>query len=321
VVFEHSGRTLLPLTPGEESDLYVVLDGRYDRDVLDYAAILLASAAMALNNAGQYQALVHEAEKRQAVARELTDALEFKSQFVANISHEIRTPLYSFIGFGELLLGDGYGPLAPEQTEAVQRMVKNAANLLELINDILDLSKLDAGAMKVRISPACLDDFLHDIEETCVPLLKDKPVALHVRVHETPRVIATDWTIVRQVMLNLVSNAVKFTMKGRVDIEASFDTARSELCLSVRDTGVGIDPERLSEIFEPFRQLEDSYTKRFAGSGLGLAISTRQAELLRGRIAVDSKRGVGSTFSLYLPCSHPQLRDEPEEAPRADVRH
>ncbi len=307
ISFANEHGTFMPVSAQGDSDLYLFVASQLSREMLEYSGLLLMSASLALKNAGQYHALVHEVEKRQMVARELGEALEFKSQFLANISHEIRTPLYSFLGFGELLLGGGYGKVADEQAEVMGRMMRNARNLLELINDILDLSKLEAGAMGARIAPGSIREFVRDTFETCEPLLKDKSVSLHSSVQGDSDEVHTDWGIVRQITMNLVSNAVKFTNKGRVELSA---TVGIELRVSVRDTGVGIPSERVSEIFEPFRQLENSYTKRFAGTGLGLAISKRQAELLGGRIEVQSKPGQGSLFTLVVPLQPPGVEND-----------
>ena len=307
ISFSDERGTFMPVSAHGDSDLYLFVVSALSRELLEYSGLLMMSASLALKNAGQYHALVHEVEKRQIVARELGEALEFKSQFLANISHEIRTPLYSFLGFGELLLGGGYGDVAEEQAEVMGRMMRNARNLLDLINDILDLSKLEAGAMSARIASGSIKEFVRDTFETCQPLLKDKSVSLHSSVQGDLDTVATDWGIVRQITMNLVSNAVKFTNKGRVELTASVG---NELRVSVKDTGVGIASEQLAEIFEPFRQLENSYTKRFAGTGLGLAISKRQAELLGGRIEVQSRPGQGSLFTLVVPLQPPGVESD-----------
>ncbi|MCB0324807.1 MAG: HAMP domain-containing histidine kinase [Bdellovibrionales bacterium] len=291
----------MPLSGGNDSDLFLVFLGDVDRETADYAALLMVSAVMALNNAGQYQALLHEVEKRQEVVKQLGSALEFKSEFVANISHELRTPIYSFIGFAELLVSGGYGELSDEQQKVVNRMLENAESLLELINNILDHAKMEAGQFNVRCTQKHLDSFIRDIVDTCRPLLKDKPVTLHSICPEEMPVVVTDWSILRQIALNLVSNAVKFTESGRVELHAGFDEASQALFMRVRDTGVGIPPEKCTQIFEPFRQLETSYTKKYAGTGLGLAITKKQIEMLGGSISVESERGKGSCFTVLLP--------------------
>ncbi|MFN8389070.1 MAG: ATP-binding protein [Bdellovibrionota bacterium] len=301
VSFLEGNFTLVPISPMIESDLYLLISGVVSGEILEYVAVLMLSASMALNNSAQYQALVHEVEKRQEVNRQLSEAVHFKSQFLANISHEIRTPLHSFIGFGELFLNGGYGDLTTEQSSVIQRMVKNAGSLLELINGILDLSKLEAGGMKVRARAGEISEFLSDISETCMPLLSDKPVALNVSAVGNVPVLIIDWGMLRQIAINLISNAIKFTARGRIDVTLRYEEQREHLTLVVRDTGVGIEPEKFAEIFEPFRQLENSYTKKYAGTGLGLAISKGQAELLGGTISVKSKLGSWSEFTLDIP--------------------
>jgi len=301
--FLEGNYTLVPISSDVTSDLYLILAGAISGEVLEYVGVLLLSASMALNNSAQYQALVHEAEKRQEVNRQLSDAVQFKSQFLANMSHEIRTPLHSFIGFGELFLSGGYGTLNDEQRAVLSRMVKNAQGLLDLLNDILDISKLEAGATKVRRRPGRMEEFLEDISDTCIPLLSSKPVALHTHVSEGIPNLVLDWGMLRQIAINLVSNAIKFTAKGRIDFSVKYLKESARLYLVVRDTGVGIDAEKFEEIFEPFRQLENSYTKKYAGTGLGLAISRRQAELMMGMISVRSKLGAWTEFTLEIPAS------------------
>jgi signal transduction histidine kinase len=298
--------TFMPLTGAIESDLYLVVSGTFDSELLEYSRVLLQSAAMALSNSGQYQALVHEAEKRKELVTQLGQALEFKSQFVANISHELRTPIYSLLGFAELLHDGGYGAVSQEQNEALTRIIENGNSVLELINQILDLAKLDAKELKPRPSSGQYSSFVNDIADNCLPLLRSKPVAMHINGPGEVPLILLDWGLFRQIALNLVSNAVKFTEKGRIEINAGWvrdqdDPHRGILSFTVSDTGIGIRPEQFSEIFEPFRQLDNAYTKRYAGTGLGLAITKKQVVALGGTVTVQSEYGRGSTFSVSLP--------------------
>lgn len=293
--------SFLPVNGQVESDLYLCLMGSFDSEVLEYVGLLLISASMALNNAGQYQELVHEVEKRQEVVRRLSSVLKFKSEFVANISHEIRTPIHSFIGFAELLLGGGYGELTADQQKILGRMLDNAKGLLELINNILDNARLDAGECKVRCTHGDMKVFIEEIVDTCIALVKDKPVSMQVTCDTEIPTVITDWGVLRQIAINLVSNAVKFTPKGRVEVAAGFDQERRRLTIRVTDTGIGVSAEKIQQIFEPFRQLENSYTKKYAGTGLGLAITKKQVELLGGEIKVRSKPNYGSEFSVHLP--------------------
>lgn len=307
--------TFLPLTGALESDLYLVVSGTLESELLDYSRVLLQSATMALSNAGQYQALVHEAEKRKELVTQIGQALEFKSQFVANISHELRTPIYSLLGFAELLHDGGYGELSQEQLPVVRRIVDNGNSVLELINQILDLAKLDAKELRPVCSSGDYIAFVNDIADNCLPLLRNKPVAMQISAPQQMPQVTTDWGLFRQVALNLVSNAVKFTEKGRIEIVADWNPdpsglAQGSITFAVSDTGIGIRPEQFSEIFEPFRQLDNAYTKRYAGTGLGLAITKKQVVALGGTVTVQSEYGKGSMFIVTLPVNADSARVE-----------
>lgn len=296
-----AGYTLLPVTGQADSDLYLFLGGSFETETIEYAQLLLLSASLALDNAGQYHALVQEAETRQHLIRELGQALAFKSEFLANVSHEIRTPLLSFIGFGELLADGDYGDLAPAQSEVIERMLGNARSLLELINNLLDFSKLEAGEVRLNLSEGSVAELVREIADTCAPLVRKKPVSVKIDLPRDMPLLSTDWTLLRQVLLNLASNAIKFTPRGEVVIGASFSAAESQVIIWVRDSGIGIEEEKFVEIFESFRQLETSYVKKYAGTGLGLAISKKHTELLGGSIEVQSTIDVGSRFTVKLP--------------------
>ena len=292
---------LVPLNNKLESDLYLCVSGEVDEETFEYARVLLLSASMALHNAGQYQALVHEVEKRQQVAKQLTKALDFKSEFLANISHELRTPLYSLIGYAELVAGGGYGEVNEEQVSILNRVMGNANETLELINNILDISKLEAGELKPNFQPGSLKDFVDELVATCAPLLQDKPVALRVDVRSAVPNLISDWGMLRHIIMNLLSNAMKFTSQGEVVLAAKVDKKLRQLVFQVRDTGIGIDEEGIEEIFQAFRQLDNAYIKKYAGTGLGLSITKKQVELLGGSIRVKSEIGVGSIFTVFIP--------------------
>lgn len=300
-LFRVQGLTLLPLNGQLSADLYLCVKGNIEGEMFEYIHVLALQGALALKNAGQYKALLHEVEKRKILAEQLTEALEFKSHFLANISHEVRTPLCASIGFGELLLQDAYGELNPKQVKVLQRMLENEQQLLQLINNMLDISKLEAGELRLRYRVGSLDEFVSDMAETCVPLLRDKPVALKIEVDEQMPPITTDWGVLRQIAMNLVSNAVKFTLEGEVVISAGVDDVLGVFRFGVRDTGIGIPSDKFQDIFESFRQLDDAYTKRYAGTGLGLAITKKQVQLLGGKITVRSEVQVGSDFQVEIP--------------------
>jgi len=298
-VIRSHGFTLIPFSGEVESDLYLALQGTVDDEHLDYSKLLLVNALLALKNAGQYQALLHEVEKRKVLSTELLQALESKSAFVANVSHELRTPVNALIGFGDLLLDGGYGDLDHEVTHVIRRMVDNATALRELINNILDFSKLEAKGTKVRLEPCSLSEFLDELIETSSALIREKSVGLRSS-HEGDTAV-TDWKLLRQIALNLISNAIKFTPVGEVTVELKIVESTSSLLLVVSDTGIGISEEEISQIFEPFKQVDNSYTKRFAGTGLGLSITKREVELLGGEISVESRPGHGSRFTVRIP--------------------
>ncbi|MFN4242444.1 MAG: PAS domain-containing sensor histidine kinase [Tepidisphaerales bacterium] len=223
-----------------------------------------------------------------------------KSLFLAHISHELRTPMTAILGFADILTD----PDVPREdaSDAVKTIRRNARSLLQLLNDILDLSKVEAGRLSVERVPTDLRRLLRDIGHLLQPTLSSKPVRLTVSVEDdVPAVVLTDPLRVRQITMNLLSNAIKFTPQGEVTVRLSF-TPPHQLTLCVRDTGVGMDDATLAKLFTPFTQGDASTSRRFGGTGLGLAISKKLAELLGGDISVSSELGKGSEFTVRLSC-------------------
>ncbi len=229
-----------------------------------------------------------------------------KSEFLANMSHELRTPLTAILGHCEILQEDL--PRDCEHQDSLDVIHRNGRHLLNLINDVLDLAKIEAGRLnleRVRCSP---HDMMLSMEHTFLPRLQDKPVTLKV-IQETPlpEWIESDPTRLQQILMNLMSNAVKFTDAGEVVLTARFANAetggRPTIIFTVTDTGIGIAADKLQKVFEPFEQADMSTARRFGGTGLGLSISQRLAERLGGRIDVESQVGQGSLFRLSLPCT------------------
>ena len=252
---------------------------------------------------------VRESQQRrlEATHRELEAASRHKSEFLANMSHELRTPLNAVIGFSEVLQARMFGPLNEKQAEYVEDVLQSGRHLLSLINDILDLAKIEAG--RVELQPSTFD--LAGAIENAMLLTKERAVRRSVRLerHLGPDLgaIQADERKVKQVLVNLMSNAVKFTPEGGT-ITVSASRGPAAMTLAVEDTGIGIAPEDQALIFEEFRQVGNDYTRKQEGTGLGLALARRFVELHGGRIWVESELGRGSTFRFTLPL-------QPSDAP------
>lgn len=260
---------------------------------------LLSTAAIQASMAIQNALLFAEVKDKNA-ALERADRL--KSQFLANVTHELRTPLHSIISYGELML-DGYldGELTTEQEENIRFMVRSAEDLAHLVNDMLDLSKIEADRIEIKLEPIDLTQSLRDVVSQLKPIADSKHLCLMLDIEENlPKVLA-DGQRCRQILLNLVSNALKFTEQGGVTISATLLHRDDTVRIAVRDTGIGISPAALNYIFEAFRQADGSTTRRFGGTGLGLTIAKKLVELQGGEVAVESVVGQGSTFSFTLP--------------------
>jgi PAS domain S-box-containing protein len=240
------------------------------------------------------------AEEQLKAAKETAElATRSKSEFLANMSHEIRTPITAMVGFADIMLD-------PDQTQSdrvdgLQTIRRNAKHLLDLINEILDLSKIEAGRMTVESLPTELPPLLSDVMSIMRPRALEKGIELNLRfADKIPKTVVTDPVRTKQILMNLVSNALKFTEHGQVEIHVSSDPSAQALSLSVTDTGIGITAEQMSKLFQPFTQADSSTTRRFGGTGLGLTISKRFAQMLGGDITVQSVVGVGSTFTAKI---------------------
>ncbi|QRK10669.1 response regulator [Archangium violaceum] len=244
-------------------------------------------------------------EKTESLVR----AAEVKSRVVANVSHEFRTPLHSILGLARLLLNPVNGPLAPEQQKQVQFIRTSAEALFELVNDLLDLSKMESGKATLRPTRFSSGDFLGALRGMMRPLVPaDSAVELRFEEPETNLTLETDEAKVSQVLRNLVSNALKFTEKGHVTVSAERGPDDT-VCFRVRDTGIGIAQAHHTRIFEEFTQVESPLQKKVKGTGLGLALSRRLAEFLGGSLTVQSTPGQGSTFLLTIPRVHPEVQE------------
>jgi signal transduction histidine kinase len=232
-------------------------------------------------------------------SRQLAEASTHKSQFLANMSHELRTPLNAILGYTELMLDNVYGDIPDKMREVVDRIRKNGQHLFGLINDVLDLSKIEAGQLNLSIADYSLKDVVHSVYGAVASLASGKNIALKIEFAPDLPPASGDERKLTQVLLNLVGNAIKFTDTGEVIIKAS--VANSLVTVAVHDTGPGIAEPDQAKIFEEFQQADSLITRKKGGTGLGLAIAKRIVELHGGRLWVESSPGQGSTFSFTLP--------------------
>jgi signal transduction histidine kinase len=232
-------------------------------------------------------------------SRQLAEASQHKSQFLANMSHELRTPLNAILGYTELILDNVYGETPEKMREALDRIERNGKHLLGLINDVLDLSKIEAGQLTLSLADYSLGDIVHAVYAAVVPLAAQKKLRFEVEVPPDLPTGRGDEHRLRQVLLNLAGNAIKFTDSGDVHIRAAAEGG--SFTVAVYDTGPGISAADQRKLFQEFQQADNSITKRKGGTGLGLAISKRIIELHHGKIWVESVVGQGSTFVFTLP--------------------
>jgi len=298
-VVVHAGYRALLLVPLLRPDRIVgalvvrrKVPGEFPANILDLLETFAAQSVLAIQNAR----LFHEIDEK---GRELEVASKHKSQFLANMSHELRTPLNAILGYTELILDSIYGE-APEKMRGVlERVQANGKHLLGLINDVLDLSKIEAGQLTLSLSDYSLTNLVQGVYVAVEPLASKKNLALTTKIAPSLPAGHGDERRLAQVLLNLVGNAIKFTDKGEVAIEASL--SNGSFRVAVRDSGPGIAPADQAKIFEEFQQVDNTSTREKGGTGLGLAISKRIVEMHGGRISVESKLGKGSTFTIKLP--------------------
>lgn len=238
-------------------------------------------------------------------AREAAEAANStKSDFLANMSHELRTPMNSVIGFSEMILDGIYGEVASEIREVVGEIQKSGEYLLGLINDVLDISKIEAGRMELRPSENAAEDCIETVIGRLASLAMEKGLAISTEIHEELPLCTFDPQRVTQVLSNLAGNAIKFTQKGEVRMGAK--TKEEDLLFWVSDTGIGIPKGELENIFDEFQQVDSSIEREVQGSGLGLSIAKKFVEMHGGEIWAESEVGAGSTFWFTLPAKRKQ---------------
>ena len=291
--------------------------GRFREKDVRVQTTLASQIAVAVQNARAFaesQALsaemLQQAEQKAELERQTADRLRqvdlMKSQFLANMSHELRTPLNSIIGYSEVLLDGDDGDLTEEAVEDVQTIYNSGQHLLAIINDILDLAKIEAGEMKMDRRPTELDTVVSNVVHAAQVLIKEKPVTLRFVENAKVPLVLADALRLRQITTNLVSNAVKFTERGSVTVSVG-QLNDHEAYVKVEDTGIGIAPDHIDMIFDQFRQVDGSSTRRAGGTGLGLTITRHLVHLQGGEIHVESQVGQGSTFWFTLPLAETAL--------------
>ncbi len=260
-----------------------------------------------------HMATVELAERNRRLewqSRELEKASRLKSEFLASMSHELRTPINAVLGYTSLMREEIYGELTEKQKGGLDKVNTASQHLLDLINDILDLSKIEAGKMPVYLEEVSVRHMVSELHEAVEPLAREKRLDLQVEAEPDLPDLFTDRTKLKQILLNLLSNAIKFTSEGGVKLEAT-RIEDDRIQIFVADTGIGIKSEDVETIFDDFRQVDQSPTREYGGTGLGLSITRKLVALLEGNIRVESAYGEGSTFYIDLPLRvRPATRDQ-----------
>jgi PAS domain S-box-containing protein len=259
---------------------------------------------MRVQSATAELATQNELLRRQAI--ELEQASRLKSQFLANMSHEFRTPLNAILGYTHMLLQGVAGDLPANVRRQLTRIDSNGRHLLTIINEILDITRIEAGKMPMQISQFDVNELVPEVMAELDPVISRSKLAVTPRLSSEVPPLVSDRQKVKQILVNLLSNALKFTQHGNIEIAIDFDRMARIASIAVTDTGIGIAPEHHEKIFEDFRQVDDSPSRQYGGTGLGLAICRRLATALGGRIVLRSRIGEGSTFTLIIPAESPQ---------------
>lgn len=275
------------------------------------------------------QAVIIDISERKAAEQKLREQAEqlllanrYKSEFLANMSHELRTPLNSILILSDQLRQNLAGNLTEKQARHADIVHRAGSDLLQLINDVLDLAKVESGRMQLKLEPLNVQDVLVELDASLRPMAELKGLRLHTQLDAgVPRVIHTDRVRLHQILRNLLSNALKFTDQGEVSLtvacQGRLEDERELLCFSVRDSGIGIDPAQHEQVFHAFQQIDGSTSRRFGGTGLGLAITRQLVLALDGDIELQSQPGQGSTFTVRLPVlSAPASVEAPVEGPQ-----
>jgi PAS domain S-box-containing protein len=297
-----AGKVLTEIT-GELTAVVTILHDR--REALErtrlYEQLRTASdeLQMRVQSATAELATQNELLRRQAI--ELEQASRLKSQFLANMSHEFRTPLNAILGYTHMLLQGVAGELPANVKRQLQRIDSNGRHLLTIINEILDITRIEAGKMPMQLSDFNLNELASEVMTELDPVITRSKLTVAARLSPEPPLMSTDRQKVKQILVNLLTNALKFTHQGSIEIAIQYAPESQTASIAVSDTGIGIAPENHEKIFEDFRQVDDSPSRQYGGTGLGLAICRRLASALGGRITLQSNLGEGSIFTLTIP--------------------
>jgi signal transduction histidine kinase len=248
----------------------------------------------------QNQELARQRQQIELQNLKLQELSQLKSEFLANMSHELRTPMNAILGFSQLLLRQYPDPLTEQQLDIVNRIFNNSQNLLIMLNEVLDFSKLEAGYLELNLSEFDLAKLVVITVEEMRSLAINKILQLKLETNLANPYVVNDQNCVKRILINLVSNAIKFTETGEIKVKISELTAQT-IEIAVKDTGCGIPQKSLQQIFEAFRQVDQTITRRYGGTGLGLAITDSLVKMMGGKITVTSELGQGSDFRVELP--------------------
>lgn len=304
--FKNDNQTLLIISPLSSSavsgftkffGLPFIISGFILCWVMVWASIILSSLVEKLQN--QKQTLSDQATDIEKARDEALYANTAKSNFLANMSHEIRTPLTAIIGFAESC--QDIDQSMEERSNANKTIIKSSKHLMHIINEILDLSKIEAGKLEIEAIPISVMEVLDEIDPLISIMAEEKGLTFRINyTYPLPERIISDQVRLKQILINLCSNAIKFTNKGHVDLNVSYKTESSSLIFEVIDTGIGLSEEQKEKIFKPFEQADSSTTRKFGGTGLGLTLSRQLAEMLNGELYVESAVNKGSCFTVKL---------------------
>jgi len=237
----------------------------------------------------------------QAMAQRANEANEFKTRFISRISHELRTPLGALLGMSEMLQQNVYGPLSPAQLDIIQRIIDNTRGLERVFTELLDQSQIESGQLRLRNEEFSPQALARSVHENNLPLALKKGLTMQLDVDpQLPNTLFGDRGRIEQILSNLVVNAIKYSQKGGIEIHVGRD-GEATWMMQVKDTGIGISEEDRALIFEPFRQVDETISRRYNGVGLGLAIVQQLVTAMQGRVTIESKVGQGSTFRVILP--------------------